>query len=116
MLCTSSQAAALQAGYAGTTYSGKYKTPSFPFCDKDGNSGSGANLLPQLNFAMTGGSGSGMSVNLNYCQASDVSAAKPCKAAGLVKSASGCAITGVAWPSSSRVKSSSLSGSRPILL
>ncbi len=112
VLCTPEQSARLGVGYDGKIFSGKYKTPPFPFCDKDGNGfhngadltypcelpgyavsldsnnagGSGSNLLPKLGLAVSGGSGSGLTVNLAYCQASDVSSAKPCTATGLVKS------------------------------
>ena len=143
VLCTPAQSAALQAGYAGTIFSGKYKTPPFPFCDKDGNGfhngtdltypcelpgyavsldndnagGSGANLLPKLGVAVTGGSGSGLSVNLTYCQAGDVSATKPCTAMGLVKSAAVANFgSGYAIGESVSVASSSASTASPVLL
>jgi len=143
VLCTPAQTAALQAGYAGAIFSGKYKTPPFPFCDKDGNGfhngadltypcelagyavsldndnagGSGANLAPKLGLAVSGGSGSGMTVNLNYCQASDVSSAKPCTATGLVKSAAVANFgSGYAIGESVSVPSSSASTASPVLL
>lgn len=143
VLCTPAQKAALQTGYAGTIFSGKYKTPPFPFCDKDGNGfhngadltypcelpgykvsldsnnagGSGTNLLPLLGLAVTGGSGSGMTVNLEYCQASDVSAAKPCTATGLVKSATVANFgTGYGVGETVSVPSSSAGTALPVLL
>ena len=143
VLCTPAQTVALQTGYAGTIFSGKYKTPPFPFCDKDGNGfhngadltypcelpgykvsldsnnagGSGANLLPLLGLAVTGGSGSGMTVNLEYCQASDVSAATPCTATGLVKSATVANFgTGYAVGETVSVPSSSAATALPVLL
>jgi hypothetical protein len=143
VLCTPAQTAALQAGYAGAIFSGKYKTPPFPFCDKDDNGfhngadltypcelpgyavsldndnagGSGANLLPKLGLAVSGGSGSGMTVNLNYCQASDVSSAKPCTATGLVKSAAVANFgSGYAIGESVSVPGSSASTASPVLL
>ena len=143
VLCTPVQTAALQAGYSGAIFSGKYKTPPFPFCDKDGNGfhngadlsypcelpgyvvsldsdnagGSGANLVPKLGVSVTGGSGTGMTVNLDYCQAGDVSSAKPCTATGLVKSAAVANFgTGYAIGESVSVDSSSASTASPVLL